>query len=545
MAEITEISETFSKNYLEYVAQDSLCTIIAGDLNKIRFIMYTVKRGFQTDTETYSRFYPNPIPYFKHIYDEELTKEEIKVFIDYMSEHIEGFLAAFFYQGKFRFNRDSEIVAILQTVSSIGIKFVKLLYFFIFTNTISFSSVNIPSLAGKGYMFLVSHDEMKEKEFYNIENGADGRILFHGTKIFNMYSIMRNGIKSMSDTKFMSWGKTYGSGVYLTHNIDTALSYGCDSNHSFIHGMTETNIEKNESSFCILIFDAKNLNPQGGDYCYVQQENEIILRAIFWCQKGVIRDDKTLSNDLIVYGRRIRYVPPKEYVFRAASPPRESKVDDLTSSISRVDITERDPDISIAPEFNSGSNPPLRINNMTGNPMNSDVVINSLRFKKEIPKLREEIERGGFIIKQMNFTVPKDPKSPLLCLIGVTPDSKLQEDLTRYNIPGILIAFHFTDGQNIYPQAPPKVRVISPIFRRQTGRVTEGGSICTDLLYDSWSPSVTIRSICIAISDLVSNDGVNESGRVDETKLDQEYSYSMYEMSFSRTAQFHGFKAIS
>lgn len=545
MAEITEISETFSKNYLEYVAQDSLCTIIAGDLNKIRFIMYTVKRGFQTDIETSSKFHPNPIPYFKHIYDEELTKEEIKVFIDYMSEHIEGFLAAFFYQGKFRFNRDSEIVAILQTVSSIGIKFVKLLYFFIFTNTISFSSVNIPSLAGKGFMFLVSHNEMKEKQFYNIENGADGRILFHGTPVYNMYSIMRNGINVMSGSKFMTSGSVYGSGVYLTHNIDTASTYGSDAKKSTVRQTTEYDMDENESSTCILIFDAKNLNPQGGDYCYVQQENEIILRAIFWCQKTVMRNDRTLADDLIAYGRRIRYVPPKEYVFRAASPPRKQKVNDLTSSISRVTLTEHDPDISIAPEFNNGSNPPLRIKNMTGNPMNSDVVINSLRFKKEIPKLREEIERGGFIIKQMNFTVPKDPKSPLLCLIGVTQDSKLQEDLIRYNIPGILVAFHFTDGQNMYPQAPPKVRVISPIFRRQTGRVTEGGSICTDLLYDSWSPSVTIRSICIAISDLMSNDGVNEPGRVDETNLGQEYSYSMYEMSFSRTAQFHGFKAIS
>lgn len=531
MSEIVQISETFTKSYTEFVAQDSLCTIITGDLNKIRFIMYTVRMGFQTEKQGISRFHPNPIQYFKHMYDEDLTNEDIDVFVNYMSKHIEGFISAFFHQGKFRFNRDSEIVEILQNVSPIGMKFVKLLYFFIFTNTISFKSVNIPSLAGKGYLFIVSHDEMKEKEFYNIENGADGKILFHGTRISNVYSIMRNGIKTMSGSKFMSSGSAYGSGVYLTHNINTAFGYGTD-----LGKICDFDADPSETSTCILIFDVKNLNPQGGDYCYVQQENEIILRAIFWCQKFLIHNDAMLSEELISYGRKIRYVPPKEYISK--SPPKRDNVDILISAVQNINLNNSN-------ESTKGEILPLSIKNMSGNPMNSDRVISSLRFKKEISKLREEIESGNFIIKQLNFAVPGDQKSPLLCLIGATSDSKLQEDLDRHNIPGILVAFHFTDGQNLYPQAPPKVRVISPIFKRQTGRVTEGGSICTDLLYDSWSPSVTIRSICISISDLLSNDGINESGRIDDMRLNEEYSYAMYEMSFSRTAQFHGFKAIS
>jgi hypothetical protein len=50
--------------------------------------------------------------------------------------------------------------------------------------------------------------------------------LFHGSNIGNWHSILRNGIKNMSGTRFMSHGAVLGSGVYLTSNLGMAIGYG-------------------------------------------------------------------------------------------------------------------------------------------------------------------------------------------------------------------------------------------------------------------------------------------------------------------------------
>ncbi len=56
--------------------------------------------------------------------------------------------------------------------------------------------------------------------------------LFHGSPIGNWHSILRNGIKNMSGTRFMSTGQALGPGVYATDNLTTAYGYsGRGSSH--------------------------------------------------------------------------------------------------------------------------------------------------------------------------------------------------------------------------------------------------------------------------------------------------------------------------
>ena len=178
--------------------------------------------------------------------------------------------------------------------------------------------------------------------------------------------------------------------------------------------------------------------------------------------------------------------------------------------------------------------------------MNIDRVINSGRFIKEIEGLEKEIRSGDSPIIKMNFMVPDDRRSPLLFLLKPTEGSNLEADLIKYNIPGILVSLYFTDGSIVYPFAPPKIRIISPVFKRQTGRVTQGGSICMDTLYgNNWSPLCTIRSLIISASDVMSNDGINEPGRVDPHSLRRSYKYDEYEKSYGEVAGFHSFTAIN
>uniref|UniRef100_A0A6C0BF71 UBC core domain-containing protein n=1 Tax=viral metagenome TaxID=1070528 RepID=A0A6C0BF71_9ZZZZ len=562
MASIVEYSELFTRNCNEYILQDSFCTILCGDLNKVRFTLHSVRKAFATIDRKDTRMVPNPIVYFPIIYNEEITKDEIKFFVDYMTANTEAFLAFFFMDGKMRFNRDIEMVQIMSTATPIGDKFVKLLYFFIFTNTISFKSINIQSLSGKGFLFTVSHDEETERNFYNLEEG-EGRILFHGSPIENVYSIMRNGIKSMSkDSIFKTNGNAHGDGVYLTENILTASGYGTEG--GFSRFRSYKNDEDDDISTCILIFNCKKLNHdsyvKSKGFCYVQNEKDIILRGIYWVNKGYL-SDTSLSDALITYGKSIRYVPPKIYESIKAEDDVSKEVDELSSTLNgKLSISSNFDSLDNSssphgPEFNI-----IKINiNPVGEPSNSIKVIESSRFIKEIQRLKDGVKNGHDTIMGVSFMNPNDWRSPLIMLLKPSSGTELEKDLIKYNIPCILVAFYFTDGASVYPFAPPKIRVISPIFERQTGRVTEGGSICMDILYgDSWSASSTIASIAISASDLMSNDGIKSQkieiegkmkelrgGRVDPNKLGSVYTYRDYERSYNQVAGFHGFQAIN
>lgn len=56
--------------------------------------------------------------------------------------------------------------------------------------------------------------------------------LFHGSRWYNWYSILRNGLKNCSNTQMMTTGAAYGNGVYLSDNLNIAISYGRYNNKS-------------------------------------------------------------------------------------------------------------------------------------------------------------------------------------------------------------------------------------------------------------------------------------------------------------------------
>ena len=50
--------------------------------------------------------------------------------------------------------------------------------------------------------------------------------VFHGSNLGNWHSIMHNGIRTMSGTKFQKNGAAYGAGVYASTDISIGISYG-------------------------------------------------------------------------------------------------------------------------------------------------------------------------------------------------------------------------------------------------------------------------------------------------------------------------------
>ncbi len=90
-------------------------------------------------------------------------------------------------------------------------------------------------------------------------------------------------------------------------------------------------------------------------------------------------------------------------------------------------------------------------------------------------------------------------------LINIDKDTKLHSDMLARNIDNIHLEIRF---ESSYPLSPPFVRVIKPTFMQMTGHVTQGGSICAEVLTTSgWSPAINVESLIITVKAIISEDG--------------------------------------
>lgn len=89
-----------------------------------------------------------------------------------------------------------------------------------------------------------------------------------------------------------------------------------------------------------------------------------------------------------------------------------------------------------------------------------------------------------------------------------------------------------------YPISPPFVRVIQPRFKFHTGRVTVGGSLCTDILtMEGWSAAYDIESLFINITSAI----IDGKPRIDFSNSTP-YSIEEAKQAFVRVASDHGWK---
>lgn len=531
MAEIDEINESFIHHCDEFINKNSFMTLFVSDLAKINFIFYIANKAFATLESNSSRFEPNPINYFPKIYNIDITGEEMKVFFDIVSNHITFYNLVVNGARRGKDTTDREIYDYLSNTTSIGVKFTYMLYFIIFTNTIAFSKQKVNGIPEdlKLRVFTVSHSTEKEQEFYNIP--GESRILMHGTNIANLYSMMRNGVRSMSKSKkFITNGKVHGDGIYLTDSVITATSYGREV------GLRQIGDKKpgtGENAACILYFNVKKLNSKAGGWCYVQQDDEVILRCILWYDKADANLETSYSGEPTgVFALVNKYAADIKYT----------------------------PIVTKVLEFSDNSfTGLLRFPSKGNEPVNGERIIQLGRFKKETERflIMANSSKDSTFIKA-NFAVPNDISTPLLVSIMPDRDTELYNDLITNNIPGVLLAIYFPGGSEKafeYPNVPFRVRVVSPIFVRQTGLVTEGGSICNEQLYQNgWSPSLNIE---VVIRNFAAETGRvgkrmflnsvedRKAARVDTNRLGDHYTYENYIRSHDQIAGFHGWQATS
>lgn len=139
-------------------------------------------------------------------------------------------------------------------------------------------------------LYEIKYPERKEKEF------KDSKLYYHGSPYGNWFSIIRNGIKNMSDSRFMTSGKALGPGIYLADNINIAIRYTSTNNSNDI-------INKNK--YLIGVFKIKNtekyIKPSNGGILTVNNESDVILKYIISINKSYSSNYNIIYNYLNNY----------------------------------------------------------------------------------------------------------------------------------------------------------------------------------------------------------------------------------------------------
>jgi len=92
------------------------------------------------------------------------------------------------------------------------------------TNRLSLSALaeieRIPELPSNCIQLIVTNLNPEFERKFEINKAKYGsEFLFHGSSQENWYSILRNGLRVLSNTKYMTAGAAYGAGIYGSNNV--------------------------------------------------------------------------------------------------------------------------------------------------------------------------------------------------------------------------------------------------------------------------------------------------------------------------------------
>lgn len=152
-------------------------------------------------------------------------------------------------------NKDKELLQ--------GYEYMKeFIYLTLFSNIYSMNEIYNNNY--KFYDCKVTYDE--EMNFKKYIGDRKTKILFHGTNISNLFSILRNGVRNVSDTPLMTHGSYAGDkhcpGVYMS------ASYLFSYNYSY------------EDVKCMLCFEVDESEKEKIENEYVIDDMKYILRSI-------------------------------------------------------------------------------------------------------------------------------------------------------------------------------------------------------------------------------------------------------------------------
>ena len=273
MTSIQQYNPRFNVDLHDLLKPNALQNMIKYNKEVVKFHLQCALDAY--DAENSLRYLPNPVMYLPIA-----SMHEVNKFLDLFRSNLDKYVDKLI-----RLIRchpgEAAWAAIFTVDKAFSGVFTQLLHFTIMSCTLKlvhYSQLGIALVK----LFMVECDADKENQF-NRKPGCL-KYLVHRTRKHCLYSICRNGIKSMSGVPgFQTSGATYGAGIYLAPPGVYKLS-----------------------GDCVLYYATKNVR-QAGSSSYVAQEEDVILRAIL-----VIASSSVTSPDSTIIECIHKYLSSKK-----------------------------------------------------------------------------------------------------------------------------------------------------------------------------------------------------------------------------------------
>lgn len=311
--------------------------------------------------------------------------------------------------------------------------------------------------------------------------------LYHGSPYENWYSIMRNGLKIGSKSKYFLNGAAYGNGIYLSNNIHTSLGYTA-SRSGYI---------QNDKDIKILaifeVIDNQRWNTGKAPGIFVVDDEDALLLRYLLVFNTVLNSSVgniNNTNNIITNG-----------IFNA-----------INTKLNRGDIQVQEKKAEAMEKKNI-------------------VSIHNKRLMKEYQNImKQSVASLGFSVK----LAEEDNLSKWMINVFKPENAKLEEQMKKLNIDAIEIEITFKEN---YPIAPPFIRIVYPHFKFHSGHITVGGSLCMEMLTNQgWMPTFNIENVITQIKLAISDGG----GEIDEDNYKKRYTMNEAIDSFKRVLASHG-----
>jgi hypothetical protein len=127
---------------------------------------------------------------------------------------------------------------------------------------------------------VVNHSPEKLAFFEAEKKRLGSQYVFHGSAIENWYSIIRNGIRNLSNTHMMTAGAAYGPGVYSATNMQTSSGY-CNSRFGQTNEKWDYSLLSNPPTSCMAIIEViKNGYDKGNGIVVIPNDKHIMLKYL-------------------------------------------------------------------------------------------------------------------------------------------------------------------------------------------------------------------------------------------------------------------------
>lgn len=346
----------------------------------------------------------------------------------------------------------------------------------VFNNTNSANTITADTVLSSIQQFKIIHTPLIEDKLKDKTTS----FLYHGSPYENWYSIMRNGLKIGSKSKYYLNGAAHGNGIYLSNNIHLSLGYTA-SRSGYIQNDKDIKI--------LAIFEVID-NPKwskGSSIFVVDDEDALLLRYLLVFNNS--------SNGIV--GTAVITTA----IFNA-----------INTKLNKGDIQVQEKKAEAIEK-------------------NNIISIHNKRLMKEYQNImKQPIVSLGFAVK----LAEEDNLSKWMINVFKPENAKLEAQMKQLNIDAIEIEITFKEN---YPIAPPFIRIVYPHFKFHSGHITVGGSLCMEMLTNQgWMPTFNIENVITQIKLAISDGG----GEIDEDNYERRYTMNEAVDSFKRVLATHG-----